>query len=76
MNAATDKERRQVPIRIDHMTSEIQAFDGDVPLSEKQLARIVDRVLERVEEKQRADRHLRQATSLRTASRKPSPVTR
>jgi hypothetical protein len=55
-----------MPVHVDEMTTEVEAFEGELPLSPAQLEKLVDLVLRRLEEKQRDQQLLREATEIRT----------
>ncbi len=54
-----------MPVHIDEMTTEVTAVDGDLPLGDAQIEKLVERVLRRLEEKQRLERQSLEATRLR-----------
>lgn len=60
-----------MPVHIGEMTSEVTVADGELPLSETQLDKLVKKVLERLAEKQRENEHVREATELRRGARPP-----
>lgn len=62
-----------MPIHIDELTSEVAAFEDDLPLTKKQLERIIRKVLERFEEVARDARYRERAVTFKTASDGPAP---
>jgi hypothetical protein len=63
-----------VPIYVDEMNSDVTVMDGDLPLNEAQIERLVRLVLKRLEETQRAARQHEAATTLRRDSAPPLPI--
>jgi hypothetical protein len=63
-----------VPIYVDEMNSDMTMLDGELPLNESQLERLVQLVLKRLEAAQRAARQNEAATTLRRDSLPPLPV--
>jgi hypothetical protein len=61
-----------MPVHIEEMHSDVSAFDGDLPLSEAQLEKLVQIILARLERKQRDAKHLREATAVRAQA---APIT-
>lgn len=57
-----------MPVHVDEMTTEVDAFEGDMPLSQEQLNKLVEMVLQRVEDKQREQDFLQESTQIRTGS--------
>jgi hypothetical protein len=62
-----------MPVHVEEMTSEVAVLDGDLPLSERQMETLAALVLQRLEEKQRAQRQRCEATALRREARPPLP---
>ncbi len=60
-----------MPVHIDEMTTEVAAIDGDLPLSEAQIEKLVTRVIERLAERQSQQRQSREATRLRRQAAPP-----
>jgi hypothetical protein len=58
-----------MPVHVEEMTSEVAVMDGDLPLSEKQVEKLVQIVLRRLEEKTREAEMSREATALRRSAR-------
>jgi hypothetical protein len=57
-----------VPIHIDEMTTEVDAFEGELPLSQPQLERLIELVLSRIEDKQRERGRMQESTQIRTGA--------
>ncbi|MGD9081285.1 MAG: hypothetical protein PVG96_18210 [Desulfobacterales bacterium] len=54
-----------MPVYIENITSEVAVFDGDLPLSEAQIEKLVRIVFKRLEESQREGKQGKEATGLR-----------
>jgi hypothetical protein len=54
-----------MPVHVGQLTSDVSLHDGDLPLSEAQMERLVRLVLERLEQKQREQQLAREATTIR-----------
>ena len=63
-----------MPIHVEEMTSEVTLFDGDLPLTEAQLERLVSLVLKRLKEIEREAQQNSDATSIRRGIAPRSPV--
>lgn len=57
-----------MPVHVEEMTSEVTVMEGELPLSQAQLDKLVNIVLARLEEKQRAAQRRQEATRLRSGS--------
>jgi hypothetical protein len=57
-----------MPVHVDEMTTEVDAFQGDMPLSREQLEKLVSIVLTRIEERQRERELLRESTQIRPSA--------
>lgn len=55
-----------MPVHIEEMNMEVQVADGELPLTEAQIERLVKIVLSHLERSQRETGRAREATSLRT----------
>jgi hypothetical protein len=55
-----------MPVHVDEMTTEVEAFEGELPLSPAQLEKLVELVMRRLEERQRDQQLLRESTEIRT----------
>ena len=63
-----------MPVHVEEMTSEVTVFEGDLPLSEAQMEKLVQLVLLRLEEKQREARQIHEATALRRGAAPPMEI--
>jgi hypothetical protein len=54
-----------MPVHVQEMTSDVEVIDGDMPLSDAQLKKIVDMVLRCLEDRHRTEKWTRDATALR-----------
>jgi hypothetical protein len=63
-----------MPVHVEEMTSDVAVLDGDLPLTEAQMEKLVKLVLQRLEEKQREARQFREATALRREAAPPLRV--
>jgi hypothetical protein len=54
-----------MPLNIMDMTSEVTVYEGDLPLDQAQIDKLVKIVLKRLAEQQREVEQLREATKLR-----------
>ena len=62
-----------MPVHVESMESEVGAFDGDMPLSEAQVERLLGLLMQRLERRQRESRESREATALRSRAAAPPP---
>jgi hypothetical protein len=62
-----------MPIYIEELNSEVTVLDGELPLTDAQLDRLVRLVLRRMEEQQRAARQTAESTRLRLRAAPPTP---
>jgi hypothetical protein len=60
-----------MPVHIEEMSSDVTVVDGDLPLSEAQLNKLVQRVLKALSDKQRESQQSREATTLRREAAPP-----
>ncbi len=60
-----------MPVHVEEMTSEVAVFEGDLPLTEAQLDKLVRLVLQRLGDKQREAKQAREATTLRQEAAPP-----
>ncbi len=60
-----------MPVHIEEMSSDVTVLDGDLPLSEAQLNKLVQRVLKALHDKQRESQQSREATTLRREAAPP-----
>lgn len=63
-----------MPIHIGELQSEVEAVEGDLPLSAAQIERLVQIILRRIEQEQRARSSARDATVIRRTSAPPLPI--
>jgi hypothetical protein len=54
-----------MPIHIDEMHSDVTVIDGDLPLNEAQVEKLVQIIMRRLAQRQREQRMDREATTLR-----------
>jgi hypothetical protein len=54
-----------MPVHIEQLTQEVTVGDGDLPLSDAQVMKLVKLVLEQLERKQREAQRVKEATALR-----------
>lgn len=54
-----------MPVHVENLTTEVTLAEGDIPLSEAQVEALVSRVLQRIEERERATRDHEEATGIR-----------
>jgi hypothetical protein len=54
-----------MPVHIEEMSTEVTALDGELPLTERQIERLVQIILKRLEAKQREARQTQEAVSLK-----------
>jgi hypothetical protein len=59
-------------VHVEELTTELAVMDGNLPLSEAQLERLVDLVARRLAERERAARHFRRQTVLRPSAEPPA----
>lgn len=57
-----------MPIEVGTFSTEVTVADGDLPLSPAQVDRLVQAVLRRLEEKERADHLRKEATAIRSGA--------
>jgi len=58
-------------VHIQRMTSEVGVFDGELPLSEAQIEKLLKRLEQCLERKERDGRLAREATTLRRSATPP-----
>lgn len=63
-----------MPIYVDEMSSNLTVLDGELPLDETQLEHLVQLVLRRLEDRQRAAKISEASTTLRRNSAPPPPI--
>lgn len=57
-----------MPVHVEEMTTEVEAFEGELPLSGAQLDKLVDLVIQRMEEKEKEKEQQRETTEIRSRS--------
>jgi len=57
-----------MPVHIGEMSSEVTVLDGDLPLNEEQLNKLVKLVLQKLSEREREQGYIQEATQLRRQS--------
>jgi len=62
-----------MPVHIGEMSSYVTVLDGDLPLNEEQLDKLVQLVLKKLAEKEREQGYIQEATQLR---RRAAPALR
>jgi hypothetical protein len=63
-----------MPVHIEEMTEEVAVVDGELPLTQAQIEKLVQLVLGRLEGKRREARKSREATALRRGAAPPARV--
>jgi hypothetical protein len=63
-----------MPMHIVDMSADVTMYDGELPLSNAQMAVIVEHVVRRLDERRREEQRSRSATRIRSSSL-PEPVT-
>lgn len=63
-----------MPVLIDELRSDVTVLEGDVPLSEAQIEKLIKIVLSRLDRKLRDTEQGREATQMRTQAAPASPV--
>ena len=61
-------------VHIDDADMDVAVMDGDIPLSEKQMDDLAERVLARLARKERQAKAARESTSIRRSSAPPSRI--
>jgi len=57
-----------MPVNIEQISSQVNVVDSDLPFDERQLERIVDLVIARLQERQRDARWSEEATTIRKSA--------
>jgi hypothetical protein len=60
-----------MPVHIDEMTSDVSVVEGDFPLTDAQVEKLLKLVMQRLAEKQQDANRFREATKLRRQSSAP-----
>jgi hypothetical protein len=63
-----------MPVHIDEMSSDVTVFDGELPLSPAQLERLIQIVLQRLDQREYARRQHNEATRLRAQAAPRMPL--
>ena len=63
-----------MPINVENMTSDVTVLDGDLPLSEAQLEKLVRLVIKRLKEQEVEGKYVREATMLRRQAAPSTPI--
>jgi hypothetical protein len=63
-----------MPVLVGEMTSEVTVLDGDLPLAEPQLEKLVKLVIQRIQEQERERKYNREATTLRRYAAPATPI--
>ncbi len=63
-----------MPVHIENLSSDVTVLDGDLPLTEAQLDKLVSLILRRLERKQREAQLTRAATTVREDLGPASPI--
>lgn len=61
-----------MPIEVGKITTDVTVTDGELPLSAAQVERVVRVVLQRLDEKRRAEKLSKETTAVRGSAVKPS----
>jgi hypothetical protein len=64
-----------MPIHVGDMTSNVEVFDGPLPLTDAQTDQLVRLVLQRLEQKQHEARQHHEATAIRREAMPPPDIT-
>lgn len=63
-----------MPVHVENMTSDVTVLNGDLPLSEAQLEKLVRLVIQRMSEQERERTYARDATMLRRHAAPTRPI--
>ena len=63
-----------MPVHVGEMTSEVTVLDGDLPLTEVQLEKLVKLVIQRINDQERERKYSREATTLRRSATPIRPI--
>lgn len=63
-----------MPVQIGDMDSEVTVMDGDLPLNERQIEKLVQMVCKHLEKKTQDEQRGREATELRRGATPPARV--
>jgi len=57
-----------MPVHVEEMTTEVEAYEGELPLSPAQLEKLVELVLKRMDERRRERERIDGTTKIRRGS--------
>jgi hypothetical protein len=63
-----------MPLHIGSLTADVTVVDGELPISERQLAQVATAVLRLLAEKERDDERRHEATCIKRSAQPSSPV--
>lgn len=63
-----------MPVHVEEMSTEVTAMDGEIPLTEGQIERLVQIILKRLDDKLREARKAQDAVSLKRSAAPPTRV--
>jgi hypothetical protein len=63
-----------MPLHIESVTADVTVYDGDLPLSERQLDQLAQHVLRLIARKQRNEHQQREATCISASAQTPHPM--
>jgi hypothetical protein len=63
-----------MPLHIGSLTADVTVIDGELPISERQLAQVANAVLRLLAEKERDEKRRLEATCIKRSAQPSSPV--
>ena len=63
-----------MPVHVGEITSEVTVLDGDLPLTEAQIEKLVKLIIQRIHEQERDRKYIREATMLRRHAAPTTPI--
>ena len=63
-----------MPVHVGRLDSEVTVIDGELPLNEAQIEKLVQIVLQRLDARQRESHRAREATMLKRSAAQPARV--
>jgi hypothetical protein len=63
-----------MPLHIGSLSADVTVFDGELPLSERQLAQIAEAVVRLLAARERDEQYQRESTRIRPSAQPPSSV--
>lgn len=63
-----------MPLHIESVSADVTMYDGELPLSERQLCQIADHVVGLLAKRDREAAHQREATQVKRSAQAPSAV--